>query len=319
MKRRLHTRQATFRQLEIFQAFAERLSVTETARALHLTQPTVSVQLTRLADALGARLYDQIGKQIHLTDVGEELLRTCRELFGVLDALEMRLAQRAGLAIGRLSLGVVTTAKYLVPGLLGTFCQAHPGVEIDFQVGNRDEIRKRLQHNLDDLYVFSHPPAELDIVAEPLTENPLVVIAPSHHRLARRRTVRWDELANERWLIREQGSGTRYAIERHLEKTGQRLPTLITIASNEAIKESVVAGLGISILSRHALHHMAAGNLVELRVEGFPIANTWYLVHLARKTLSPVAAAFRDHLRATLRPPAAARRARGTVQRKPPM
>jgi len=296
MKKRLHTRQATFRQLEVFREVAERLSVTDAARVLHLAQPTVSTQLTRLAQALDAQLFEQIGKKLYLTDVGEELLTTSRELFEVLDRLEMRLAQRAGLSVGRLRLGVVTTAKYLVPGLLGPFCKSHPQVEVEFQVGNRAEIRRRLQDNLDDLYVFSHPPRELDIELTLLTENPLVVIAPSEHPLARRKRVRWDELAGERWLMREQGSGTRHAIERHCEAQGLRLDNPITIASNEAIKESVAAGLGVAILSRLALTHMAPGNLVELPVEGFPIANSWYLVVPRGKQLSPIAEAFKHYL-----------------------
>lgn len=296
MRKRLHTRQATFRQLEVFREVAERLSVTDAARVLHLAQPTVSTQLTRLAQALDAQLFEQIGKKLYLTDVGEELLTTSRELFEVLDRLEMRLAQRAGLSVGRLRLGVVTTAKYLVPGLLGPFCKSHPQVEVEFQVGNRAEIRRRLQDNLDDLYVFSHPPRELDIELTLLTENPLVVIAPSEHPLARRKRVRWDELAGERWLMREQGSGTRHAIERHCEAQGLRLDNPITIASNEAIKESVAAGLGVAILSRLALTHMAPGNLVELPVEGFPIANSWYLVVPRGKQLSPIAEAFKHYL-----------------------
>lgn len=296
MRKRLHTRQATFRQLEVFREVAERLSVTDAARVLHLAQPTVSTQLTRLAQALDAQLFEQIGKKLYLTDVGEELLTTSRELFEVLDRLEMRLAQRAGLSVGRLRLGVVTTAKYLVPGLLGPFCKSHPQVEVEFQVGNRAEIRRRLQDNLDDLYVFSHPPRELDIELTLLTENPLVVIAPSEHPLARRKRVRWDELAGERWLMREQGSGTRHAIERHCQAQGLRLDNPITIASNEAIKESVAAGLGVAILSRLALTHMAPGNLVELPVEGFPIANSWYLVVPRGKQLSPIAEAFKHYL-----------------------
>lgn len=296
MKTRLHTRQTTFRQLEIFKAVAERLSVTEAAHALHLAQPTVSTQLARLAEALQVQPFEQIGKRLYLTDVGEELLASTRELFDVLDRLEMRLARRAGLSIGRLRLGVVTTAKYLVPALLGPFCRAHPQVEVELQVGNRADIRQRLQSNLDDLYVFSHPPSELDIEAQWLTDNPLVVIAPQDHALARRRHLRWGDLAGERLLMREQGSGTRHAIERHLAQQGWSLGRTLTIASNEAIKEAVLSGLGLAILSRHALTHMAPGNLVELPVEGFPIPNSWYLVTPRGKQLSPIAQAFREHL-----------------------
>ncbi|GAA4421009.1 LysR family transcriptional regulator [Acidovorax lacteus] len=296
MKSRLHTRQTTFRQLEIFLAVADRLSVTQAAQALHLAQPTVSTQLSKLSEALGGALFEQIGKQLYLTDLGHELQISCRDLFQVLDRLEMRLAERAGLSVGRLRLGVVTTAKYLVPGMLGPFCKAHPRVEVEFQVGNRSEIRERLQANLDDLYVFSHPPHELDIEAEPLADNPLVVIAPSEHALAKRGALTWDDVAAERLLIREAGSGTRHAIERYLESRGWQAPHRITIASNEAIKEAVTAGLGLAILSRLTLRHMAPGNLVELPVEGFPIPNRWYVVTPRGKQLSPIAARFRQYM-----------------------
>ena len=268
--------------------------------ALHLAQPTVSTQIARLSEAVGARLFEQIGRQLHLTDVGQELFGASRELFEVLDRLEMRLAQRAGLSLGRLRLGAVTTSKYLIPAWLGSFCKMHPGIEPELQVGNRAEIIRRLQQNLDDLYVFSHPPQDEPIDAEPLTENPLVVIAPREHPLANASpssALSWDALSAERLLVREEGSGTRYAIERHFDQHGLRHPRTTTVASNEAIKEAVVAGLGLAILSRHALRHMAPDNLVELPVQTFPIPNSWYLVTLKGKQLSPAAQAFRDHVR----------------------
>ena len=158
--------------------------------------------------------------------------------------------------------------------------------DLDAPVGNQ------LQQNLDDLYVFSHPPSDLEIEATPLTDNPLVVIAPSDHGLIGRGTLPWSALAGERLLMREVGSGTRHAIEQHAQSLGLALGQIITIASNEAIKESVAAGLGLAILSRLALTHMAPGNLVELPVEGFPIANRWYLVTAKGKQLSPIALAF---------------------------
>lgn len=296
MTRRFHTRQTTFRQLEIFQEVAERLSVTEAAHALHLAQPTVSTQLARLSDTLGAPLLEQIGKKLYLTDVGTEILNASREIFAVLDRLEMRLAQRSGLAIGTLSLGVVTTAKYIVPARLGSFCRQHPGVEVQFHVANRAEVIRRLEQNMDDLYVFSHPPTDLDIVTVPLVDNPLVVIAPHDHPLAQAKQIPWSALSEERLLTRERGSGTRHAIEQYFGERDVRLHPQMTIASNEAIKEVVAAGLGIAILSRHTLTHMAPGNLTELDVEGFPIPNRWYLVYWRSKALSPIAEAFRAHL-----------------------
>jgi LysR family transcriptional regulator, low CO2-responsive transcriptional regulator len=291
-KPRFHTRQTTFRQLEIFREVAERLSVTEAAHALHLAQSSVSSQLGKLQQALGLSLFEQIGKRLYLTDAGHEVLHSTRELFDALDRLEMRLGQLHGLTAGQLRLGVVTTAKYLVPRLLGPFCQAHPDVEVQFNVANRSEVIRRLQENLDDLYVFSQPPEHLDIQATPLADNPLVVIAPARHPLAGRRNLRWEDLADQRFISREAGSGTRRAIEEHFARCGWALKPHMTIESNEAIKESVAAGLGIAILSRHTLVHTAPGNLVELQVEQFPIPNRWYLVRWRSKPASPVAEAF---------------------------
>ncbi|WP_369959802.1 LysR family transcriptional regulator [Pseudomonas benzenivorans] len=289
---RFHTRQTTFRQLEVFRAVAERLSVTEAAHALHLAQPSVSTQLGKLELASGMALFERIGKRLFLTDAGREVLQGTRELFAALDRLDMRLGQLRGLTAGQLCLGAVTTAKYLVPRLLGPFCKTYPDVEVQFNIANRSEVIRRLQANLDDLYVFSQPPEQPDILSIPLADNPLVVIAPARHPLAARARLSWADLADQPFISREAGSGTRRAIEQHFARFDWTLRTYMTIESNEAIKESVAAGLGIAILSRHTLVHTAPGNLVELDVEHFPIANRWYLVHWRSKPLSPVADAF---------------------------
>ena len=291
IKPRFHTRQTTFRQLETFLAVAERLSVTEAARALHLAQPSVSTQIAKLEQALGLELFEQMAKRLYLTDAGREVMAGAQEIFEALDRLEMRLGQLNGLTAGQLKLGAVTTAKYLVPRLLGPFCRQYPQVELQLNIANRSEVIRRLQENRDDLYVFSQPPKNLDLVSVPLADNPLVVIAPAGHPLAGRR-IRWQQLADELFISREPGSGTRLAIEEHFARYGWSLKPHMTIESNEAIKETVAAGLGIAILSRHTLIHTAPGNLVELDVEGFPIANRWYLVHWRTKSLSPVAEAF---------------------------
>lgn len=288
---RFHTRQTTFRQLETFLEVAERLNVTEAARALHLAQPSVSTQIAKLEKALGMKLFEQLGKRLYLTDAGSEVQSGAQEIFDALNRLEMRLAQLNGLTVGQLRLGAVTTAKYLVPRLLGPFCRQYPQVEVQLNIANRSEVIRRLENNCDDLYVFSQPPKNLDLVAIPLAENPLVVIAPAGHRFTGQR-VSWEQIAAEPFLSREPGSGTRLAIEEHFAQFGWSLKPQMTIESNEAIKESVAAGLGIAILSRHTLIHTAPGNLVELDVVGFPIPNRWYLVRWRTKNPSPVAQAF---------------------------
>lgn len=295
--RRLHTRKTTFRQLEIFMTVADYLSVTKAAKSLFLAQSTVSTQLAKLSESLECKLFEQVGKQLYLTETGEDVLRATHDLFAVLDGLEMRLAKRAGLSIGHLKISVVTTAKYLIPSWLGEFCKQNPHIEPEFQIGNRAEIIHRLKRNLDDLYVFSHPPAELEIESQFLTENPLVVIAMQDHPLGQEISITWQQLVGERLLMREQGSGTRYAIERFFQEHKLALQHPVTIASNEAIKESVMAGLGIAIVSRHALNHMAPGNLIELPVIGFPIPNSWYWVTPKGKHVTPATAAFQLYVK----------------------
>jgi len=296
IKKTFHTRQLTFRQLEIFKTVAEKGSVTEASAALHLAQSTVSTQLARLSQSTGFDLFEQIGKKLYITDPGRDILSACRELFDVLDGLETRMAQRAGLSVGHLRISAVTTSKYLVPNWLGSFCRQFPAIEPEFNIGNRAEIINRLRSNLDDLYIFSHLPKELDIHAQPITENPLVLIAPQDHPLANKKRLTWAEVRKERFLIREKGSGTRFAVEGFFKQHGEPKLRPLGIASNEAIKESVVAGLGVAIISRHALSHMAPGNLVELQVKELPIKSTWYLVTPKGKAVSPVTQAFRQHI-----------------------
>jgi DNA-binding transcriptional LysR family regulator len=295
--RRLHTRKTTFRQLEIFMSVAQHSSVTKAAKALFLAQPTVSTQIAKLADALECQLFEQVGKRLFLTDTGEDVLRATQDLFSVMDNLEMRLAKRSGLSIGSLRISVVTTAKYLIPSWLGEFCKQYPNIEPELQIGNRAEIIQRLKQNLDDLYVFSHPPSELDIEADFLTKNPLVVIAKKDHPLGREKKITWQQLEQERLLIREQGSGTRFAIERFFHAHKLKLQNPVTIASNEAIKECVMAGLGVAIISRYVLNHIAPGNLIELPVENFPIPNSWYWVVPKGKYQSPATEAFRLYVK----------------------
>lgn len=298
-RRRFHTRQTTFRQLEIFLEVARRGSVTEAARALHLAQPTVSTQLARLQEALGETLFEHLGRRLDLTAAGEVLQRGCEELFDVLERIDSRLGALHGLTRGTLRLGVVTTAKYLMPAYLGAFCRRFPEVEVQFSICNRNELVSRLEANQDDFYVFSHPPTELDITAHPFADNPLVFIAPADHPLAGKAGLSWNELAAWPLLVREAGSGTRLAIERVFRARGWPFAPRMVIASNEAIKESVLAGLGIAVVSRHTLHHGGGGDLVELDVEGFPIRTAWSVVYWRLKVFSPAAEAFLAHLGVT--------------------
>lgn len=290
---------ATMRQLRVFDAVVRHSSISRAAAELHLSQPTVSMQVKQLGAALGLPLFEQIGKRIFVTDAGRMLQAAGAEMFDTWARLEMQVADCKGLKQGRLRIAAVTTAKYVVPRLLGPFYQAHPGIDVAFEVGNRSAIIERLARNEDDLTVMGVPPRGMDIVRHPFAENPLVIIAPRGHPLAGSRQIPIAKLTGQPFVMREQGSGTRIAADRFLRERGVRLEVRMEIGSNEAIKQAVAGGLGLSILSLHALGpDMAPPSLVALNVEGLPIRRHWYIVHPAGKRLSVVAQAFFAYLKA---------------------
>jgi DNA-binding transcriptional LysR family regulator len=290
-------RHTTFRQLEVFEAIARLGSFTRAAEELFLTQPTISMQAKKLAETVGLPLFEQIGKKVFLTDAGRELHATCREIFKHLSHFEMTAADLKGLKQGTLRLAVVTTAKYFAPRLLGPFCQKYPGIQVSLKVSNRERVLERLADNQDDLYILGQPPEELDAVAEPFLDNPLVVLAPAGHPLAGKRKIPLARLAQEPFLLREPGSGTRKALERLFADHGLTIKMRMELGSNEAIKQAIVGGLGVSVLSRHTLALDAPmGQLAILDVAGFPIERQWHVVYPAGKQLSIVARTFLDYL-----------------------
>ncbi len=291
-------RHSTFRQLEVFEALARLGSFTRAAEELFLTQPTASMQIKKLTDTVGLPLYEQIGKRIFLTDAGRALHATCREIFSVLDSFEMQAADMKGLKQGKLRLSVVTTAKYFAPRLLGTFCQKYPGIDASLKVSNRERILERLNDNQDDLYILGQPPDGLDAITEPFMDNLLVVLAPTNHPLAGVRNISLARIAKEPFLMREPGSGTRIAVERLFSEQGLPINVRMELGSNEAIKQSIVGGLGVSVLSRHTLALDAAmGHLTILDVQNFPIKRQWHVAYPTGKQLTTVAQTFLDYLR----------------------
>ncbi|WP_374581531.1 LysR family transcriptional regulator [Pseudoduganella sp.] len=289
--------QATFRQLRLFLAFAELRSVTAAARACHVTQPTASMQLRELTEAIGVPLYEQVGKQMYLTTAGEALARSGRAMMDEWAAFEQVIDGLKGVSSGRLRLSIVSTAKYFVPRLLGSFCTTHPDVDIALEVLNRDRVVQRLNDNLDDLYVMSMPPEGMALERLELMSNPLVVIAERSHPLAARRRLAPAALGSSRFILREKGSGTRLAGDRHLRTLGMAVDVRMELGSNEAIKQAVAAGLGLGIISRYALaQDPAEEGLAVLDVKGFPIQCSWWILYRQGKKLSPLAAAFLQHV-----------------------
>ncbi|MFY7905059.1 MAG: LysR family transcriptional regulator [Burkholderiaceae bacterium] len=289
----------TFRQLKLFLALADTGSVSAAAQRMHVTQPTASMQLRDMADAVGLPLYDVISRKVHLTEAGEELARTARAMVDQWDTFEQRMAALQGMARGRLRVAVVSTAKYFIPGLLGSFCDDHPQVDISLEVLNRDQVVSRLRANLDDLYVMSQPPGDLALADDILTPNPLCLVAAASHPLVGRTGVTLQQLADERFFLRERGSGTRMATDRTFREQGFAPGTLLELGSNEAIRESVASKLGVAVLSSHALGG-ADRRVAVLDVVGFPIPSQWHLVWPKGRQLSPLAAVFRDHVLARM-------------------
>mgnify|MGYP001765741023 CR=1 FL=1 len=289
-------RHLTFRQLETFATVARLGSFSRAAEALHLTQPAVSIQIRQIADVVGLPLFEQSGRDIRLTAAGQELLQTARELDDSWNRFESAVDALKGLKKGRLRVALVTTAKYFLPRMLGAFCQRYPDIDIELEVANRARIIERLRANEDDLYIMSFPPEELDVVATPFLDNPLVVVAPAAYSLPAGPLTLAD-LAPHPFLMRETGSGTRKAVDRHLARSGHSLNVKLALGSNEAIRDLVASGMGLAILSRHVLgEHPQQDGLRILDVAGFPLQQPWSIVHLRRKVLSLPARAFIDEL-----------------------
>lgn len=288
---------ATFRQLQVFESIARTGSFTAAANELHLTQPTISVQIKKLTDVVGMPLFEVMGKKVYITAIGKQLLETCHGIFDQLRNFEMALADVRGVKEGSLKLSGVTTVEYFAPRILGSFCQKYPGINVSLEVTNRSKVLERLKENLDDLYICGPVTEELDVEANLFLNNPLVILAPPNHPLVGRKNIPIEELENEQFLMRESGCGTYLALDKILGERGMFFRSSMELGSNEAIKQGVMSGLGISLLSLYALtHELQTGELALLDVEGFPFLDQWNIVYPKGKKLSIVAQAFYNYL-----------------------
>jgi DNA-binding transcriptional LysR family regulator len=287
----------TFRQLRLFLALADTGSVSAAARALHVTQPTASMQLKEITQSIGMPVYEVVGKRVFLTEAGRELAETARAIAGEWEVLRQKFDAMRGLTRGRLRVALVNTAQYFMPRLLGGFCQQHPEIDISLQVLNRDGVVARLRDNLDDLYIMSMPPPDIELEDDVFMPNPLLLVASATHPLAKKRKLPIEKLSAERFILRESGSGTRMATEQLFSAQGFRPGLRMELGSNEAIRQAVAAGLGVAVLSRHALDSgRQSDEVVPLDVQGFPLHSQWHVVSPKGKRLSPIASVFRDHL-----------------------
>lgn len=288
---------ATLRQLKVFEAVARHRSFSRAADELHLTQPAVSTQVRKLEDHAGLPLFEQLGKKIHLTPAGAQMLQCSREIIQKFQEAEEVMAQFKGVSGGRLNVSVISAGDYFFPRLLVAFAQKHEGVTLNFGVCNREELLAQLKENVTDLAVMVRPPEDEDTVAEPFAPHPYVIVAAPAHPLARSARIPMSRILREPFIVREKGSDTWNSMA---DAFGDWLPGLnvaMEIRSTETIKQAVMAGMGVSFLSAHTVsRELQAESLVVLDVQGFPLMLNWYVVHRHGKRLPPVAQAFKNFL-----------------------
>lgn len=287
----------TLRQLQVFEKVASHLNYSRAAEELYLSQPAVSMQIKQLEGHIGLPLFEQMGKKIFLTEAGRELSHYSHSISQQLAEMETLFDEMKGLGQGKLTLSVVNTANYFTPKLLARFCQQHPNINVILHVANRDAVLKQLADNSTDLAITGQPPDGLDVSAESFMENPLVVIAAPDHPLAKLKRVKFAQLAQEKFLSRESGSGTRSAMERIFAQHHIQPRISMEMETNEAIKQAVQAGMGLGILSQHSIElEMETRRLAMLNVEHFPLLRHWFVVHRSNKRLTSAALAFKKFL-----------------------
>lgn len=283
--------------MQVFETIAKTGNFTAAAQELYLTQPTVSMQMKKLAEDIGMPLFEQVGRKVYLTETGRELFKTCEAIFSCVEDFNTRVFNNKGIKGGNLQLAGVTTTEYFVPSILGVFYQRHPEIKVSLKITDRDSLMQRMEKNKDDIYIIDYLTHERDIEVVPFVENPLVIVAPPAHNLALKKRLSIHDLAGEHFLVREHDSGTRLVLEDFLAEKKASINIRMELSSNEALKRSVMAGLGIGVLSQHAVvEEYAKGMLAMLNVTGFPLSNHWYSVYPKNKKLSHVAVAFLQFL-----------------------
>ena len=287
----------TFRQLEVFEVVARLLSYTKASKELHLTQPAVSMQIKQLEENTGLPLLEQVGRKTYLTEAGKEMYHYCRTIARQLDEAGEVLEQLKGLKSGRLEITVATTANAFATRMLSKFNKEHEGSTVSLDVTNRERLLRQLADNDKDIAIMGRPPEDADLVTEPFAENPLVVIAAPDHPLAGIQPIPLYMLQAQTFVVREQGSGTRTAMQRFFEEHSLSITSSMEMNENEAIKQAVQAGMGLGVVSIHTIElELETKRLVILDVEDFPIMRHWYLVHRKEKRLSPITQAFKDYV-----------------------
>lgn len=281
-------RSLTLRQLQIFVTAARHASFVRTAEELHLTQPAVSMQIKQLEGVVGLPLFERVGRTLALTETGDRLLHHASRILGEVKDAEDGLQGLKGIDRGSITIGMISTAKYFVPRLLAEYTKRYPGVDVHIAEGNREKLLRMLQDNVIDLAVMGRPPVELDAISEPIATHPHVLVAAISHPLQAAERFDLQELRHETFLLREPGSGTRTVAEQMFRNHLFTPAKAVTLGSNETIKQAVMAGMGISLLSLHTLSlELRTREIAILDVAGTPIDRVWHIVHMRSKRLSP--------------------------------
>lgn len=290
-------RDTTLKQLRLFAAAARGGSFAAAAEACHVTPPAVTMQMQQLEQAIGLPLFERRGRSFVVTAAGREVLAAAEKVDGALADCTAGLAALKSLSAGRVTVGVVSTAKYFAPQMLAAFARAHPGIDIELVVGNREDTIAAFNVGRFDVTVMGRPPEDAEVESAKIGEHPQVIIAPPDHRLASRHAISPQEIVGETILMRELGSGTRLLAERFLKRHGIKPHIGMEIGSNETIKQAVMAGLGIAFISGHTIAaEVDDGRLVVLDVVGLPEIRQWFVVRPSAKRLMPAARALRDFL-----------------------
>ena len=288
----------SFRQLQIFEAVARHRNFTRGAEELFLTQSSVSSQLKQLKNSIGHPILEQIGKRIEITPVGERLLRLYDDIRLNLKSFDEDMAQLSDPTAGEVSVSCVNTCQYFLPRVLGKFYEHYPGISIRFKVFNREQIIERINNNVDDLFIMDYIREELDVKAIPFVDNPLVIVAHPKHKMSQQSNISLQALENEKFVAREPGSGTRRETELFFKEHHLRIRSQIELGSSEAIKQGILGGLGIGVLSQYAVAvELDLGLLTKLDVQGFPLMRKWNIAYPSWKVVSPVARTFLDFLK----------------------
>ncbi len=290
-------RGVTLRQLRALRAVADTGSVTGAARELFVTAPAISMQIRQFEQIAGLPLLERAGDRFVLTAAGREALRACRAVDAAIDDFETTLETLRGGVAGRVSVGLVSTAKYFAPRMVGAFAKSHPGVKVSMTVGNREEMLQGLRDFSIDIAIMGRPPEDHSCAADPIGDHPHLIVAEPGHRLARRRRIDPALLADETFVVREPGSGTRSLMERFLEQAGVAPTFGLEIDSNETIKQAVMADLGVAFISAHTVAaELADGRLVKLDVRGLPVVRTWYVMRRVDRRLLPAVRAMQEFI-----------------------